>query len=183
MKANSVKLICPDRHYDKRGFFLETYNRRKYLEYGIYDEFVQDNHSLSRELGTLRGLHFQSPPHAQAKLVRCIRGSIFDVAVDIRKGSPTFGKWEGYNLTFDNCYQLYVPIGFAHGFITLETDSEVIYKCSNHYSPKSEFSISWKDPDIGVDWPFNKTPITNSKDAKAQLLKDIESPFIYGVNS
>ena len=131
MKINICILIKPNRHGDHRGFFAETYSRRKYFEYGIDIEFVQDNHSISKEVGTLRGLHFQALPHAQAKLVRCGRGALFDVAVDIRRGSPTYGKWEGFELTAENGHQVYVPIGFAHGFITLEPDSEIVYKCTD----------------------------------------------------
>ena len=121
------RLIRPKRFKDSRGFFAETYSRAKYLQFGINVEFVQDNHSLSKEVGTIRGLHFQAPPHAQAKLVRCGRGAIFDVAVDLRKGSPTYGKWEGYELSAENGHQLYVPVGFAHGSVTLEPDSEIVY--------------------------------------------------------
>ena len=176
-------LIKPIRHGDHRGFFAETYNRKKYLEYGIDIEFIQDNHSISKELGTLRGLHFQSPPHAQAKLVRCGRGSIFDVAVDIRRGSPTYGKWEGYELTAENGHQVYVPIGFAHGFLTLEPDSEIVYKCTDYYAPQTEASVLWNDPDIGISWPKLDKPILSEKDALAPMLKNFKSPFIYGDNS
>tara|TARA_B110000003_G_scaffold274244_1_gene313758 strand:- start:776 stop:1318 length:543 start_codon:yes stop_codon:yes gene_type:complete len=176
-------LIKPKRHGDHRGFFAETYSRRKYSELGIDDDFVQDNHSISRDVGTLRGLHFQAPPHAQAKLVRCGRGAIFDVAVDIRKGSPTYGHWEGYELTAENGDQLYVPVGFAHGFVTLEPDSEIVYKCSDYYAPKREGSVLWNDPDIGIDWPTDADPILSDKDATAPLLADLESPFIFGENS
>jgi len=182
MKANCCILIKPTYHKDHRGFFAETYSRKKYLEYGIDVEFVQDNHSISKELGTLRGLHFQAPPHAQAKLVRCGRGALFDVAVDIRRGSPTYGKWESYELTAENGYQLYVPIGFAHGFMTLEQESEIVYKCSDYYAPETEKSISWKDPDIQICWPKLNKPILSKKDAAAPILEDFESPFIYGHN-
>ena len=175
--------IKPERHGDHRGFFAETYSRRNYSELGIEDEFVQDNHSLSREVGTLRGLHFQAPPHAQAKLVRCGRGAIFDVAVDIRKGSPTYGDWEGYELTAENGEQLYIPVGFAHGFVTLEPDSEIVYKCSDYYAPETEGSVLWNDPDIGIDWPPVSGPILSDKDASAPLLSDLESPFTFGENS
>jgi len=175
--------ITPSRHVDHRGFFAETYSRKKYLEYGIDIKFVQDNHSVSNQIGTLRGLHCQFPPYPQAKLVRCGRGAIFDVAVDIRKGSPTFGQWKGYELTAKKGNQVYVPIGFVHGFITLQADSEIIYKCSDYYAPKTERSVLWKDPDIGIEWPFTSDPILNKKDADAPLLKDFESPFIYGINS
>jgi len=183
MKINICILIKPNRHGDHRGFFAETYSRKKYLEYGIDIEFVQDNHSISKEVGTLRGLHFQSPPHAQAKLVRCGRGALFDVTVDIRRGSPTYGKWESFELTAENGYQLYVPIGFAHGFMTLEQESEIVYKCSDYYAPETEKSISWKDPDIKICWPKLDKPILSKKDAGAPILKDFESPFIYGCNS
>jgi len=183
MKVNICILIKPNRHGDHRGFFAETYSRKKYLEYGIDIEFVQDNHSISKEVGTLRGLHFQAPPHAQAKLVRCGRGALFDVTVDIRRGSPNYGKWEGYELTAENGYQLYVPIGFAHGFMTLEQESEIVYKCSDYYAPETEKSISWKDPDIKICWPKLDKPILSEKDAGAPILEDFESPFIYGHNS
>ena len=149
MLSASLIHIQPERHGDQRGFFAETYSRRKYSELGIDVEFVQDNHSLSRDVGTLRGLHFQASPHAQAKLVRCGRGAIFDVAVDIRLGSPTYGKWEGYELTAENGGQLYVPVGFAHGFVTLEPESEIVYKCSDYYAPETEGAVLWNDPDIG----------------------------------
>ena len=183
MRSTSPVLLVPKRFGDDRGFFAETYSRRKYLEYGIDIEFVQDNHSLSREIGTLRGLHFQAPPHAQAKLIRCVRGAIFDVAVDIRRESPAYGKWEGYMLTEENGHQLYVPVGFAHGFLTIKPSSEIVYKCSDYYAPEAEGSIMWNDPDIGINWDLNGEPILSSKDANALPLKDIESPFIYGQNS
>ena len=176
-------LLKPNRHVDHRGFFAETYSRRKYHELGIDVEFVQDNHSLSREVGTLRGLHFQAPPHAQAKLVRCGRGALFDVAVDIRRGSPTYGQWQGYELTVENGAQLYVPVGFAHGFVTLLPDSEIVYKCSDYYAPETEGTVLWNDPDIGIDWQTDTSPILSNKDAVAPLLSDLESPFIFGENS
>ncbi len=178
-----LQLITPSRFKDQRGFFAETYSRQKYSEFGVHDEFVQDNHSLSREVGTLRGLHFQAPPHAQAKLVRCGRGAIFDVAVDMRRGSPTYGQWEGYELTAENGHQLYVPIGFAHGFVTLEPDSEIVYKCSNYYDPETEGTVLWNDPKIGIKWPSVADPILSNKDAAAPSLEDLESPFIFGENS
>ena len=178
-----ILLIKPPRFGDKRGFFSEIYNRKKYLEMGIDIEFVQDNHSLSRDVGTLRGLHFQEPPHAQGKLVRCGRGVIFDVAVDIRRGSQTYGQWVGDVLSADNAHQLYVPIGFAHGFVTLEPYSEIVYKCSDYYAPETEGAIRWDDPDVGIDWLLTGDPILSQKDALAPLLKDFESPFIFGENS
>lgn len=182
-KSTKTLLLETTRHSDHRGFFAETYSRKKYIKFGINVEFVQDNHSLSREVGTLRGLHFQAPPHAQIKLVRCGRGAIFDVAVDIRRGSPTYGQWEGYKLTAENGFQLYVPVGFAHGFLTLEPDSEIVYKCSDYYAPETEGSVLWRDPDIGIDWPTSVTPNLSEKDAVAPMLSDFTSPFIYGENS
>ena len=183
MNVNKPTLIKRNRHSDSRGFFEETYSRRMYSELGIDIEFVQDNHSLSRDVGTLRGLHFQVPPHAQSKLVRCSQGAIFDVAVDIRRGSSTYGHWEGFELTAENGHQLYIPVGFAHGFITLEPDSEIVYKCSDYYAPETEGAIRWNDPDIGINWPTNTAPILSDKDAVAPLLSDLESPFIFGENS
>ena len=183
MLAASLIHINPQRHGDHRGFFAETYSRRKYSELGIDVEFVQDNHSISREVGTLRGLHFQAPPHAQYKLVRCGRGALLDVAVDIRRGSPTYGEWKGYELTAENGNQLYVPVGFAHGFVTLEPDSEIVYKCSDYYAPEAEGAILWNDPNICINWPTDADPIMSDKDAVAPLLSELESPFIFGENS
>ena len=128
-------------------------------------------------------MHFQAPPHAQAKLVRCGRGALFDVAVDIRRGSPTYGKWQGYELTAENGDQLYIPVGFAHGFVTLEPDSEIVYKCSDYYAPETEGAVLWNDPDIGINWPTKADPILSDKDAVAPLLSELESPFIFGENS
>lgn len=181
MKSINLLLITPTRYVDHRGFFAETYNRKRYLDYGINLEFVQDNHSFSFHKGTLRGLHMQAPPYAQAKLVRCGRGSIFDVAVDIRCGSPTYGRWEGYELSAENGHQLYVPIGFAHGFVTLEPDSEIIYKCTDYYAPEAEGAVRWDS--CGIDWPLTIEPILSDKDAIAPALADFDSPFIYGENS
>ena len=175
-----ILLIKPCRFGDQRGFFSETYNRKKYLEMGIDIEFVQDNHSLSRDVGTLRGLHFQAPPHAQGKLVRCGRGAIFDVAVDIRLGSPTYGDWEGYKLTSENGQQLYIPVGFAHGFVTLEPNSEVIYKCTDYYEPKTEGTIRWDS--CKIDWPLSDNPTLSEKDSIAIAFSDFKSPFTYCKN-
>ena len=183
MVKNELILIKPDRHKDERGFFSETYSRRRYKEFGIDVEFVQDNHSISWETGTLRGLHFQAPPFAQGKLVRCSKGAIFDVAVDIRKGSPRFGDWVGYELTEENGYQLYVPVGFAHGFVTLNPESELMYKCTDYYAPKTEGSIRWNDPTIGIEWPLAERLILNERDAIAPFFKDFETPFTLGENS
>ena len=148
---------------------------------GIDVEFVQENHSLSGAVGTLRGLHFQAPPHPQAKLVRCVRGMIFDVAVDIRRNSPTFGQWESHKLTAENGHQLYVPVGFAHGFVTLEPDSEIVYKCTDYYAPETEGAVHWSS--CGIDWPLTVDPILSDKDMIAPVFTDFVSPFIYGQNS
>ena len=183
MMITELNLIKPKRYGDNRGFFAETYSLLKYVELGVNVEFVQDNHSLSSEVGTLRGLHFQAPPRAQAKLVRCGRGAIFDVAVDIRRGSPTYGQWDGYELTAENGHQLFVPVGFAHGFITLEPNSEIVYKCSDYYAPEMEGAVLWNDPGIGIEWPIISAPILSDKDAAAPLLADFESPFVFGEDS
>jgi len=169
-------LITPKRFGDERGFFSECWSKRAFEKAGIDVEFVQDNHSLSALKGTVRGLHFQSPPHAQAKLVRCGRGRIFDVAVDIRRGSPTFGKWTGAELSFENGRQLYVPEGFLHGFQTLEDDSEIVYKCSDFYAPDCDGSVRWDS--CGIDWPLSSpSPVLSEKDAAAQVFADFETPF------
>ena len=173
--------IDVERFEDKRGFFAETYNSNKLRSLSIKDCFVQDNHSVSVESGTLRGLHFQAPPFAQAKLVRCGRGALFDVAVDIRNGSPTFGHWFGFELSFENGKQAYIPIGFAHGFVTLEPNTEIVYKCSSYYSPASEGCVRWNS--CGVEWPIKNDPILSEKDAGGCLLSELDSPFIYGENS
>ena len=183
MLNDKLILIDSTRHKDDRGFFAETYNRRNYKEFGIDIDFVQDNHSVSSSIGTLRGMHFQAPPHAQGKLVRCGSGAIFDVAVDIRKHSPTFGHWMGHELTAENGKQLYVPVGFAHGFLTLKPDSEILYKCTDYYAPHTEGSIRWNDPDIGIKWPLSEKPIINTRDANAPYLIDLKTPFTFGVNS
>jgi dTDP-4-dehydrorhamnose 3,5-epimerase len=176
-KLPGVKLLKPKRFGDHRGFFAETYSRRVYTGLGVDVEFVQDNHSLSAATGTVRGLHFQAPPHAQAKLVRCGRGAIFDVAVDIRRGSPTYGHWVGYELSAANGAQIFIPAGFAHGFTTLEPDSEIIYKCNDYYAPETEGALHWDDLAIGIDWPVTGDAILSDKDAVAPLLADLDSPF------
>lgn len=178
-ELDGVKLITPPRFVDHRGFFAETYNRRVYSSLGVDADFVQDNHSLSPDVGTVRGLHFQTPQAAQAKLVRCGRGAIFDVAVDIRKGSPTYGRWFGCELSAENGAQLFIPTGFAHGFVTLEPDSEIVYKCSDYYAPETEAALRWNDPAIGIDWPLSGDPVLSDKDAVAPLLADLDSPFVF----
>lgn len=174
------QLIVRRRLGDARGWFSESYSRRGLAELGIFDEFVQDNHSLSVAKGTLRGLHFQSPPHAQSKLVRCIAGAIWDVAVDVRARSPTYGKWVGAKLTASGGEQLYVPIGYAHGFLTLTDNAEVAYKTSDYYAPECDGGIIWDDPGIAVEWPITDLdPILSDKDHGLQQLKDFVSPFQY----
>lgn len=173
---DGVMEITPSRFGDSRGFFSETWNQREFEKLGISLNFVQDNQSRSAAVGTLRGLHFQTSPRAQAKLVRVVQGAIFDVAVDIRKGSPTFGKWVGIELSQEKWNQLLVPVGFAHGFVTLAPDTEVIYKVTDYYSPEHDRSIRFDDPAIGVAWPVNPAGFTLSdKDRNAPFLSDIRS--------
>ena len=173
-----VRLITPRKFGDHRGFFSETYNKRAFTDAGIGIDFVQDNHSLSAEASTVRGLHFQSPPFAQDKLLRVVRGSVFDVAVDLRKGSATFGRHVSAVLSAESGTQILVPIGFAHGFITLEPDTEVIYKVSNHYAPDHDHGILWNDPALGIDWPEpTDTVHLSDKDKVQPRLEEIDSPF------
>lgn len=181
MTDNPVQIVRTRRHGDARGWFVETYNRNTASAIGIDTVFVQDNHSLSVPAFTLRGLHFQMPPRAQDKLVRCIRGRIFDVAVDIRRGSPTYGKWVGAELSADNGDQLFVPAGFAHGFLTLEPNCEVAYKCSDTYAPAQDAGVRWDDLAIGIAWPLPSGvgPELSAKDRVQPLLADFDSPFPY----
>ena len=176
----SAIVITPARFGDHRGFFSESYSAKELADHGITIPFVQDNHSLSMTLGTIRGLHFQAPPHAQDKLVRCGRGALFDVAVDIRKGSPTYGHWFGVELSFENGKQLLVPAGFAHGFVTRAPETEIIYKCSDYYAQHTEGALAWDDPDIGIDWGLGETsPVLSEKDVNAPRLADLNSPFMF----
>ncbi len=174
-------MLEPTVYGDHRGWFMETYSDSKLKEVGINLNFVQDNHSFSAEKGTLRGLHYQLNPKAQTKLVRCTKGAIYDVAVDIRKGSPNYGKWFGVELTSENKKQLLIPKGFAHGFITLTNDVEVQYKVDEFYAPECDQGIIWNDPEINIEWPIDIMPILSEKDEKAPLLKDVENNFSYGV--
>jgi dTDP-4-dehydrorhamnose 3,5-epimerase len=169
-------LITPKVFKDQRGFFLESYSEKCFRSVGITTVFVQDNHSRSESSGVLRGLHFQKPPFAQCKLIRVIRGSIFDVAVDLRKNSPTFGKWLGFELTSDNFNMLLVPQGFAHGFCTLVPGTEVQYKVDNFYSPEHDSGIRWNDPDLNIPWSVND-PVLSAKDAVLPFFREIDSPF------
>lgn len=173
-----VLILTPRRFGDDRGFFSESWNRRTLTEAEVFlPDFVQDNHSLSREAGTVRGLHFQSPPHAQGKLVRCGRGALFDVAVDVRVGSPSYGQWFGAELSFENAKQLWIPAGFLHGFVTREPDTEIVYKCTDHYAPDCDGAVRWDS--CGIDWGFSGAPMLSAKDAAAQTLADFQSPFTF----
>ena len=169
-------LIKPKVFRDERGFFVESWNEKVFAENGIDVKFVQDNHSFSVKKGVLRGLHFQLPPNAQAKLVRVTRGKVYDVIVDIRKNSLTYGKWESFELSSDNFQMLFIPRGFAHAFLTLEDNTEFMYKVDNFYAPESDSGIIWNDPDLKIDWPI-KDPILSEKDSKLQFLKDFNNPF------
>ncbi|MEP3948243.1 dTDP-4-dehydrorhamnose 3,5-epimerase [Ascidiaceihabitans sp.] len=173
---DGVLILTPARFGDARGFFSESWNRTTMRDAGLDLEFVQDNHSLSARKGTLRGLHFQTPPMAQDKLVRCGRGALYDVAVDIRSGSATFGQWFGVELSAENGRQLLVPAGFAHGFVTLQDDTEICYKCTAPYAPDCDAGIAWDDPDIGVNWGISE-PVLSDKDALAPTLKELGNPF------
>ena len=173
-----VVLLTPARFGDSRGFFSESWSRARMAQAGLDIDFVQDNHSLSAQAGTVRGLHFQSPPHAQAKLVRCGRGRLFDVAVDIRRRSPTYGRWFGAELSFDNGRQMLIPEGFLHGFVTREPETEIVYKCSEPYAPECEGAVRYDDPDIGIDWGLgDMAPVLSDKDAAAPAFADFVSPF------
>ncbi len=170
-----VILIEPKLFGDQRGFFLEFYKHTEFVRAGIPEHFVQDNHSKSAK-GVLRGLHYQKNPHAQGKLVRCLNGKIFDVAVDIRKGSPRYGKWVSAELTGENSHMLYVPPGFAHGFVVLSDSAEVIYKCTEEYSPADDRGIVWNDPDIGITWPMS-APVLSEKDEIHPRLREADNNF------
>ena len=175
-----VKVLVPRRHGDRRGYFSEVYNQRRLREADIEIDFVQDNHSLSAESGTVRGLHFQIPPFAQAKLVRVVRGSVFDVAVDLRRGSPSFGRHVTMVLSARVGNQILVPAGFAHGLMTLEADTEVVYKVSDYYDPDHDRGILWNDPALGIDWPLTEDKaVLSDKDRAQPPLAAFETPFAY----
>jgi len=177
-EIDEVLIIEPKILGDHRGWFTETYSKEKFKELRIKIEFIQDNHSFSAQKGTLRGLHFQLNPKSQTKLIRCTRGQILDVAVDLRKGSPTYRKWVAVALTEHNKKQLLIPKGFAHGFITLTDNVEVQYKVDEYYAPKYDRSIRFDDPEIGIEWGIEK-PILSEKDVIAPLLKDSDADFYY----
>jgi dTDP-4-dehydrorhamnose 3,5-epimerase len=173
-----VKILTPKRFGDARGFFSETYNKAAFAEHGLSLDFVQDNHSMSQAVGVLRGLHFQTPPFAQDKLVRVVKGRIFDVAVDIRQGSPTYGQWVGAEISAEAWNQILVPVGFAHGFVTLEPDTEVIYKVTAPYAPEHDRGIAWDDPDVAVSWPLNGIrPTLSDKDTRHPRLAELPAHF------
>ena len=173
-----VKVLIPKRFGDRRGFFSEVYSKRTLLPAGIDTSFVQDNHSRSAERGTVRGLHFQTPPHAQDKLVRVVRGSVFDVAVDLRRSSPTYGKHVSIVLSAEAWNQLLVPVGFAHGFMTLEPDTEVLYKVSEYYAPDHDEGLRWNDPELGIRWPISEEEaVLSDKDCRHPKFAGFVTPF------
>ncbi len=178
LDISDVVLIVPRRFEDARGWFTETYNASQFAEFGIQNKFMQDNHAYSRQSGTLRGLHFQNPPAAQAKLVGVPRGSIYDVAVDLRNKSQTYGKFVAATLSAANGEQLFIPAGFAHGYCTLEPDTEVLYKVDHRYTPEAEAGIIWNDADLAITWPVIQNSVSLSgKDAKLGNFRNFRSPF------
>jgi dTDP-4-dehydrorhamnose 3,5-epimerase len=178
-EIDGVAVVHPKKFVDARGYFVETYNARTYVDAGIAATFVQDNQSLSVERGTIRGLHFQLPPEPQAKLVRVIQGAIFDVAVDLRRGSPTYGRWCAAKLTAEGGEQLFVPRGFAHGFCTLEPDTIVAYKVDGYYAPACDSGFRWDDPVLDIAWPVPPDRvIVSEKDAKLGGFAGFDSPFV-----
>lgn len=176
-KFKDAYLIKPKVFQDARGFFLESYSKVKFEEAGININFVQDNHSMSVKKGVLRGLHFQAPPFSQTKLVRVTHGKVYDVIVDLRKESKTFGTWQGFELSSENFLQLLVPRGFAHGFLTLEDNTEFLYKCDEFYHPEADSGITWNDPDLKIDWPMKENLIISEKDSGLGFFRDFISPF------
>jgi dTDP-4-dehydrorhamnose 3,5-epimerase len=180
LEITDVLLLVPKRFADARGFFEETWNRKSFAEAGIDTDFVQDNFSLSRPTGTIRGLHFQRAPAAQAKLVRVLKGAILDVAVDLRRGSPSFGRHVSARLTADGGEQILVPVGFAHGFCTLVPDTEVAYKVSDYYAPDCEGGIAWDDPALAIAWPLQQhEAVVSDKDRRLPRLADIGPQFAF----
>ncbi|MDP3861207.1 MAG: dTDP-4-dehydrorhamnose 3,5-epimerase [Phaeovulum sp.] len=174
-RLDEVLLLTPRRFTDDRGWFCETWNRRDLALAGITVDFVQDNHSMSAAAGTLRGLHYQRPPQAQAKLVGCTRGVVFDVAVDVRAGSASYGQWVGVELSAENGRQLFIPAGFLHGFVTRAPDTEVQYKCSAYYAPECDGAVRWDS--LGIDWGLTGAPVLSAKDAAAPAFDGWQSPF------
>jgi dTDP-4-dehydrorhamnose 3,5-epimerase len=175
-EIKGVWIISPVVHEDRRGFFLESFLAAEMEAHGLPSCFVQDNHARSKVPGVLRGMHFQKPPKAQSKLIRVVRGSVYDVVVDLRRKSGTYGKWLGLTLSEENREMLFIPKGFAHGYCTLSPDTEFLYKVDEYYSPAHDSGIRWDDPAFGIKWPF-ANPVISDKDSRLPLLKDIESPF------
>lgn len=175
-KLDGVVVIEPDVFGDNRGFFMESWNKKKMEEAGLFYDFVQDNHSKSTVKGTLRGIHFQKGDKAQAKLVRCVKGAVLDIAVDLRKNSPTFKQWVGLELSAENKKQLLIPRGFGHGFVTLTDDVEFLYKADNYYAPEADAGIRWNDPEICINWGV-ENPILSEKDNNNPFLKDCKELF------
>lgn len=181
LSVPGLMLLTPQKHDDQRGHFVETYNRRSFAEAGIDCTFVQDNQSLSTQRGTIRGLHFQSAPHTQAKLVRVLQGAVYDVAVDLRRGSPTYGRWCATTLSAEEGQQIFVPAGFAHAFCTLAPDTVVAYKVDGYYARDCEGGLRWDDPDLAIDWPVAAADVhVSDKDASLPYLRDFTSPFAFG---
>ncbi len=178
LAIEDVILVTPKVFGDSRGFFMESYQKSTFFENGIKVEFNQDNHSKSTK-GVLRGLHYQTKPKAQAKLVRCSKGKILDIAVDIRKDSKTFGKWVGEILSEENKNMLFIPEGFAHGFVVLSDEAELLYKASGEYSPENDRGIRWNDPDINIDWNINFEPLLSEKDNKQPYLKETKKEDLF----
>lgn len=168
-----VLLITPQRHGDARGWFAETWSTRLMAEAGLPHAFVQDNQAFNARAGTVRGLHFQTAPHAQGKLVRVLRGAIYDVAVDVRPGSPSYGRWVAAELTAGRGEQLFVPRGFAHGYCTLQADTELFYKVDGQYAPQLEGGVAWDDPDLAIPWPLEREPVLSDKDKKLPRLREL----------
>ena len=175
-KLDGVVVIEPDVFGDNRGFFMESWNKKKMEEAGLFYDFVQDNHSKSTVKGTIRGIHFQKGDKAQAKLVRCVKGAVLDIAVDLRKNSPTFKQWVSVELSAENKKQLLIPRGFGHGFVTLTDDVEFLYKADNYYAPEADAGIRWNDPDIGVEWGI-ENPILSEKDKKNPFFRNLFEDF------
>ena len=175
-----VVILTPARFGDERGFFSESWNAARMRDAGLDLDFVQDNHSVSAQVGTVRGLHYQAPPHAQGKLVRCGRGRLLDVAVDARRGSPTYGRWVGVELSAEDGRQLWIPPGFLHGFATRAPDTEICYKCTDYYDKPSDGAVRWDDPTLGIDWGVAPgDAVLSPKDAEAPAFADWDSPFDY----
>ena len=178
-RLDGLVLLAPTVHGDQRGFFLETYRADAWARHGVPTAFVQDNHSRSRR-GTLRGIHFQTHP-GQGKLVRCARGTVWDVVVDLRRGSPTFGEWEGFELDDVHGHQLWIPVGFGHGFCVLSDTADFVYKCTNYYDPATEAGIRFDDPEVGVQWPSEVELLYSERDATAPLLSEIADTLPFTV--